>query len=693
MKIRTLGILGLMIWAAPVDAATLYRDTVACTGNYSVANRNCTGSDGSSYTSNANAIAAMVAGDTILVRAGTYDDRVSFVNRTGSSGARRTFKAYPGEAVVFRSTTTSSYGLLISSSTYITIQDLTIDGINSTSSLSNRIEGSTTTEIVFEGVTFKNWIDGNGIYVTAASNVIFRRSNFLDNGDYTTCTTGQLQYGIYVHDGTNITVEKSVISGNANGGVHLFPGPLTGVSFLNNVVTNNSRCSASAIGGLIVAADSTGGNISGVKIHGNLIYGNPSVGTLGNGGGVRAYASGGRTVTGIELLRNTIYNNQANAGTAYGINIQSGPSGTIIGNNHIVANESGQILDAGTGTVQFGNRTTGAITDCTVSTTDFAQKAGSLCIDAGVSDGLPSNGLPDIGAFQTFTFASCQVPNGAAGTIQITFTSNVNLLGSTLTTFTARRNGSNNALTGAATKIGDTIVSIPVTTTYVGGDTVDWSWASGGFTDNAQIGGTLNQPFLPVTNQSCTNNAGGAPTHVLTQKMFQYRGVYGPENTTDIRGAENRSTYTAIRSGGTRLRIAVQDSVSNAPAVAFFLHYAKDGGSYSQLTDTFGSDHVAFCGDRYSNMGVENRTTTTNQLSLSGTFVPGAVILTSNAIPTVTGLNVGYKVESEYCVAWDALASGVYTFRLYNQDGTAIAYDAGATPSVTVGPLQANFGQ
>lgn len=317
---------------------------------------------------------------------------------------------------------------------------------------------------------------------------------------------------------------------------------------------------------------------------------------------------------------------------------------------------------------------------------DFTLAAGSGSIDAGVNVGLPFNGsAPDVGPWESFAFASCEVPFGAANTIQLTFTSNANVLGDVLTTFTARRNGTNNALTGAATKIGDTIVSLPVTTTYGAGDTVDWSWSSGGFSDRALIGGSLNQPFSPVTNQSCTNNAGGAPTYSLTQAAFQYRGVYGPETTTDIRGPENLASYEVVVNGAARVRIAVTNAVSNAPSLGLVLRYARNGGAYTVMPGSFGADGIAMCGNRYPNIGVVSGTSTTNQMSTGGTFVPGAVVLEALAIPTITGLNVGYKTELEDCVTWDETASGTYTFRLYEQSGAALGTYA-QTPSVVIVP-------
>ncbi len=388
---------------------------------------------------------------------------------------------------------------------------------------------------------------------------------------------------------------------------------------------------------------------------------------------------------------NSAYNNTVYNASFYCIDTRTNVFNSTAKNNHLAACGLGATRDTGTGTVYSNNRTTGTITDCTVSTSDFTQKAGSSCIDAGVDVGLSYNGsAPDIGAFETFVFSSCEVPNSAASTIQITFTSNTNVLGSTLTTFTARRNGSNNALTGAATKIGDNIVSLPLTTTYVGGDTADISWASGGLTDSALIGGSLNQPYVQtLTNQSCTNNSGSAPTFTLTQVTHEYHGVYGLEASPDIRSAEGVSTYSVIAGGAFRIRYAITCGGANCDSTGFYVYYAT-GGGYAAVPDTFGAGNVAFCGSTFVDPLIpSNGSSTTNQLSTGGTFVPGGIVFSANAIPTISGLNNGYKTELEYCIRFDTDASGTYTFRLYNQTGSALdTYTI--TPSVVIASPQSS---
>lgn len=85
--------------AAHGHAATIYIDASMvgdCTsGNYSIANRNCTGSDGRGYNDIAAARAASANGDTIYLRAGTH------AANTGGEGiipkTNQVWRTYPGD--------------------------------------------------------------------------------------------------------------------------------------------------------------------------------------------------------------------------------------------------------------------------------------------------------------------------------------------------------------------------------------------------------------------------------------------------------------------------------------------------------------------------------------------------------------------------------------------------------------------
>jgi hypothetical protein len=81
-------------------AATYYADNTLsanCTGNYSITNRTCTGSDGNAYTTAQSAVdAANNSGDIVYLRAGLYNEVIQTA-ASGTSGNHITISAYSTE--------------------------------------------------------------------------------------------------------------------------------------------------------------------------------------------------------------------------------------------------------------------------------------------------------------------------------------------------------------------------------------------------------------------------------------------------------------------------------------------------------------------------------------------------------------------------------------------------------------------
>lgn len=687
----------MLAWTKLSGAATYYVQLAPGTPATSCAQAQNTSTP---HDTIAEGVACLAAGDTLYLRGGTYTSPISLSSptvKTGTANAWITVAGYPGETIILRPTTGTTNGLGAvrhrGNIAYVLLENFDVDGTNMGVGEGWQVRDGNH-HITIRNVRIYNQMY-NGLYIQG-NDITVEDSVLRDNRSSPLCTNG-LYYGIYVHDGNSVVLRRNQIYNNKSGGVHGYPGPMTGLTIEKNDIHNNNWCGpqfTSSFGGILIATDSSStGNIVGTVINNNLIHHNGVDGNGGAGAAVRIQeTTSASSVTGTLIYNNTIYANSSVAGAEkHGIVLGGQTTGAIVRNNLVVENPGGGILNGAVGSTLSHNRTTGTITDCAPSTSDLTQKVGSACIDAGTDVGYPYNGsAPDIGAFETFLFTSCEVPNTSASTIQIIFTSNANLLGSTLTTFTARRNASNNALTGAASKIGDTIVSLPLTTTYVGGDTADISWSSGGLTDNALIGGTLNQPFVQtLTNQSCTNNAGGAPSFTLTQATYKFHGVFGLEASPDIRSSEGLSSYSVVAGGAFRIRYSVTCGGADCDSTGFYLYYAT-GGGYLIVPDTFGVGNIAFCGTTYNDPLIPiNGSATTNQLSTGGTFIPGGVIFSSNAIPTINGLNNGYKTELEYCVKFDTDATGSYTFRLYEQTGNALdTYSA--TPTVVVASPQSS---
>lgn len=93
--------------------ATKYVDMVAgaCVGNYSIASRNCSGVDGTSYATIATAIAAVSVGDVIYIRGGNYTEDITLPNVNGTAwtvGNYITVASYTGEWAIITGTSQTS---------------------------------------------------------------------------------------------------------------------------------------------------------------------------------------------------------------------------------------------------------------------------------------------------------------------------------------------------------------------------------------------------------------------------------------------------------------------------------------------------------------------------------------------------------------------------------------------------------
>jgi len=88
------------LWGSPIYVdGTLASD---CNGNYSIASRNCTGSDGDAYNTIQEAENATSAGDTVHIRAGTYKGKVQFKDNNGTAGNPITFQSHLSETVTLK---------------------------------------------------------------------------------------------------------------------------------------------------------------------------------------------------------------------------------------------------------------------------------------------------------------------------------------------------------------------------------------------------------------------------------------------------------------------------------------------------------------------------------------------------------------------------------------------------------------
>lgn len=640
-------------------------------------------------------IACLASGDTLTIKSGTYTGTTATINGmpSGTVVSNTIIEGDPSSAVgcaiahtcptiIQRSgpgTTTPSIMYLWDLS-YITIRKLDFDGSTQPTIHPLRV-GGTSHHILFEDIETREAGDAstgvNGILTEPSTSFItINRMNSHHNGQ----TTTPLGHGGYFQ-GDDHLIMNSWFHHNSNLGMQCY----------NSKTTSGGRADRCTITGNLFEDNTT----SGLAMEGyddvftrNIVRNNTASGVLAGYGGVDR----------IKIYNNAIYNNGGASGISLG-HINGTALNAEVKNNIIIGhttevtigiNVVGSVLSHNACASADSCGTTGkvtiaAFTDCLVSDGNPTQKAGSSCLGFGTNVGLPYNGSgPEVGPEEVPLYSSCEVPNGQPTKVRLRFTNNVNppmLPASGVTGVTVRKNGASNPVL-SFTRIGDNQYDLAMTNSQISTDVVDLSIVAGttNLTDSALIGGTINQPFLTtLTNTSCTNNLAAGSSHTFTQADYELHDLQGDEAAPTILpygyastgAAENFINYKVRPLGRIRVRISMVCGVANCPDSSFY-PYVSTGGAYAKVLDDFSVNDIKMVGVLQGLSLPGNGSATTCQLSTGGTCIPGGIVFTSNAIPNIAGLNVGYKTELEYGFELSASASGYFDIRLHLEDGTAL---------------------
>lgn len=635
-------------------------------------------------------IDSAVAGDTCNVNDGTYTDNdgngiVGWIGSGTPSSANGTVSL----PITMKSTNPLGAHITVPSTalsggnqafylqrTYWIIEGFDISGGNgtATATANHGINLRTGSD---GSIVRKNWIHGigrvcsdsgfgfTGIYSDAGTgnlielNVInnIGRDRVGENGCAKTAANGGLtqnDHGIYLHGSTNLTLRRNIMFDvNRGWAIQAFGGTNTNLSIYSNSFGGKDPTGAN-VGQIILAS-----TINTANLRNNLSY---------NAQTSFIFFSSSASLTATSILVDHNLSEQAEKNTTH--------AGVTFSNN--TQNTSPGLVNGGADDYQLGT--------------------GSAAINVGVDVGLPFNSAPDAGAFETITHGTCSVETATPTMLTITFNNNVAppLLPATgITGFTARKAGSNNPIT-TAVRSGTNQVTLTLTNAIVGGDAIDYSYSTstGNLTDSSLIKGTLNQRLNTVTNQSCVNNVTGGSGALFTQQSFRFYRLQGTEAAPvklPYASAPENTNIFSVPGGKWRNRFALKCTVANCLAHGFFLRYSRNGAAYTVAPDTFAADHLAFAGTSPDPDIPPSGTVTTEQLTTAGTFVPGALIRSSAAIPTVDLITTS-KTELEYVMALDVSANpgDTYDFKMYQQDGTPL--DAYAViPRVTVIGMTAGF--
>lgn len=258
-------------------AAGIYVDSKLnsnCTnGNYSVANRNCSGSDGNAYNTISKGESELSTGETLFIRQGTYTEHGVIVKYTGGEFNMTTIQAYNSESVTIHNTTVDTPTFKLAQSA----DGIAIKGIKFTGTLGKDIfqgigVGNSSGfggYVVVDNCEFSNFAHGG---VKGAFRWWVKNSYFHDIG-YSADGGGSKDHAIYTtgdfSPGNEAIYEYNRFENITGAAIHLYNGSY-GMSY--HIVRYNTfiRCDTQGMIAAVLLAASY------CKIYNNSFYNNRS---------------------------------------------------------------------------------------------------------------------------------------------------------------------------------------------------------------------------------------------------------------------------------------------------------------------------------------------------------------------------------------------------------------------------------
>jgi hypothetical protein len=398
--ITTVAALGSVFSPSAATAATYY---VAVDDNGSDSN---SGTSGSPFRTIGKGISVLNAGDTLLIRSGTYDERPVDSNnqRIGHGNSwsdAPIIKPDTGATVTFRPSCCG--GINLAASGDPNIQYLIIDGDNGKGPFNFIIDGVNVSQYSSVGVSInqlshiritnieiKNFTRdyGTGLSVGGADNNEIINVKIHDIATNPTqcphspCASGDLSHGIYMSGGSNNLFDRIESYHNGAYGLQLYN---SGGAANNNIVRNSKFYD----NGLVVNGGMVIGSGDGNQAYNNLVYNN-------HGNGIDVCCGG-------NPVNNRVYNNTVYGNAKDGINVGSG-SGRAVVNNISFGNGGSQIwIEPRTTNITHANNLcSSAGAGCAIVSSnpseifvkpgvDFHLREGSPAIDKGETISIASN--------------------------------------------------------------------------------------------------------------------------------------------------------------------------------------------------------------------------------------------------------------------------------------------------------------
>jgi hypothetical protein len=415
-RMGVLLVIGCLASEGMAQAATYY---VSKSGSN---NNSCTAaqSSGSARGTINAGLSCLAAGDTLLIRGGTYDERITSVPSGTAWTSVVRIAAYPGESVWLKPQSSGSPGTIWLDGNFHYVE---FDGIGVDNSLVTDYpiwfstnNGNDPHHIRYKNAEVIAGTTGGGAAINlgahtrigATGGFEIQRVTIHGGGNGNTCGYMCASGGVYI-EGPNNLVEDCDIYDTAGWAIQIYNAG--GDSPDNNTVRRNVFHDIKRFGdpnqlwGVLISGNNN-------ATYNNVIY---NIGT-----------AGGRLGDGIDFYggsNNSAYNNTIYKVANRGIDVSSGASGSILRNNLSYNNGVTNYNNSGSGTIAENNWFNGSDPLFTnASNGNFHLQSGSPVINAGTTVPLvttdvegtprPQGSAYDIGAYEYRGASTLSPPTG-----------------------------------------------------------------------------------------------------------------------------------------------------------------------------------------------------------------------------------------------------------------------------------------
>lgn len=381
-------LIAVLFWlmASPAWSATYY---VATDGS----NSNDGLTEATPKLTVAHTVSLLVAGDTALVKNGTYNEGVIRFSRSGTASAPITLKNFPGHApkIVFIQPDSPTFDRIFiqsASGANVAIGWIVISGLELTGG--------------HDGIKYQNLHDSEishnhihdngfmGVLGIGGLRVTFKRNIIHHNGRFAACAAGTStlciqDHGLYVH-GQNYVITNNVFYWHKGFGIQqngsststysasVHAGPeFAGAQ--NWVVSDNTFAYSEPRGGYVI----WGGNCDGLRLENNIFYEN-AVNTNSSPQGIEFLGAGGST--GITIKNNHFYASGSGGTAAFG----GTEPADIVKTGNVINVSPPSFVNGGSNSLP--------------TSPDFRLTASSP-VNIALSNEFPNNSTNVVGAFKT----------------------------------------------------------------------------------------------------------------------------------------------------------------------------------------------------------------------------------------------------------------------------------------------------